>query len=145
MKVIIEQVKTFSLGLTQELNSLLIQLNPDSRTLLDEDVKETIEESSNHLLVAKEPVNHKIVGMLTLIINRIPSWKKGWIEDVVVDKKYRNQGIATELITYAIENAKNNGAVSLNLTSRPEREDANKLYGKLGFKKRDTNVYRMEL
>ena len=145
MKVIIEQVKTFSLGLTQELNSLLIQLNPDSRTLLDEDVKETIEESSNHLLVAKEPVNHKIVGMLTLIINRIPSWKKGWIEDVVVDKKYMNQGIATELITYAIENAKNNGAVSLNLTSRPEREDANKLYGKLGFKKRDTNVYRMEL
>lgn len=144
MKIIIEQLKAIPRDAVSELNSLLMQLNTNSKTLDDKDVKEIIGESSNRLFVAREPVGNKIVGMLTLVIYRIPVWKKGWIEDVVVDKKYRNQGIATKLINYAIANAKINGVLSLNLTSRPMRENANKLYDKLGFTKRDTNVYRME-
>ena len=83
--------------------------------------------------------------MLTLVIYSVPARKKSRIEDVVVDEKYRGRGIATKLVNYAIEKAKNNGVISLDLTSRPERENASKLYLKLGFKKRNTNVYRIKL
>lgn len=145
MEITIEQLKVFSSDVTEVLNDLLVQLNPASKPLNDEDVKEIIEGSSNRFFVAREPVSNKIVGMLTLIIYRIPVWKKGWIEDLVVDKEYRNKGIATKLINYAIKNAKTKGVSSLNFTSRPERETANILYKKLGFKKRDTNVYRIIL
>lgn len=145
MEIFIEQVKTFSPDATQDVNSLLAQLDPASKPLSDGDLREIIAGPSNRFFVAREPINRKIVGMLMLVVYRIPVWKKGWIEDVVVDKEYRNKGIATKLINYAIRNAKANGISSLNLTSRPERENANKLYGKLGFKKRDTNVYRIEL
>ena len=101
--------------------------------------------SSNQVFVARELVNNKIVGMLTLIVYRIPVWKKGWIEDLVVDKDYRNKGIGTKLIKHAVKNAKALGVSSLNFTSSPQREDANRLYHKLGFKKRDTSVYEIEL
>lgn len=145
MEITIEQLKTFSQDLTPKINNLLAQLGSDSKALNDGDIKDIIESQSNRFFVVRESVNKEIVGMLTLIIYRIPAWKKGWIEDVVVDKKYRGKGIATKLINYAIENAKACGVLSLNLTSRPERENANKLYIKLGFKRRDTNVYRIEL
>ena len=145
MEIAIEQIKTFSPDVTGDVNSLLAQLDPTSKPLSDGDLREIISGSSNHFFVARERINRKIVGMLILVVYRILVWKKGWIEDVVVDKEYRNKGIATKLINYAIRNAKANGISSLNLTSRPERENANKLYGKLGFKKRNTNVYRIEL
>lgn len=145
MEISIEQIKNFTKDLTSDVNVLLMQLDPNSKSLRDEDVKEILDSSSNYFFAARESVNHKIVGMLILVVYRIPVWKKGWIEDVVVDKEYRGKGIATRLISYAIESAKVNGISSLNLTSRPERENANKLYRKLGFEKRDTNVYRIEL
>lgn len=127
------------------VNSLLRQLNPASKTLNDEDVKEIIERNSNRFFVAREPFDNKIVGMLTLVISRIPFSKKGWLEDVVVDKNYRNKGIATKLIQYAVKVAKTEEVTSLNFTSRPERKDANRLYQHLGFEKRDTNMYWMKL
>lgn len=145
MEFYIEILKNFSTDITQALNNLLLQLNPGSKNLNDEDVKEIIDAQSNRFFVAREPINNKIVGMLTLIIYRIPVWKKGWIEDLVVDKAYRNKGIATKLIRHAVENAKADGVLSLNFTSSPQRENANRLYRRLGFEKRDTNVYRIKL
>lgn len=145
MEFYIEQLKNFSPQMTQVLNDLLIQLNPGSKALNDKDVKEIIEESSNHFFVAREAASSKIVGMITLVAYRIPIWKKGWIEDLVVDKDYRKKGIATKLIQSAVERAKNLGVLSLNFTSRPEKEDANRLYNRLGFEKRKTNVYWMKL
>ena len=145
MEISIEQIKTFSPNITQDVNNLLGQLDPTSKPLRDRDVREIIDEQSNYFFVARESINRRIVGMLILIVYRILVCKKGWIEDVAVDKEYRNKGIATKLINCAIEIAKANGISSLNLTSRPERENANKLYIKLGFKKRNTNVYRIEL
>jgi len=145
MEINIEQLKTISQDVTQTLNDLLAQLSPGSKALSDEDAREIIEMSSNRLFVARELIDNKIVGMLTLVVYRIPVWKKGWIEDLVVDKDYRNKGIGTKLIKHAVKNAKTIGVSSLNFTSRPQREYANRLYLKLGFKKRDTNVYTMEL
>lgn len=145
MEFYIENVKDYSEELTKAINKLLVQLNETAVPLNGQDVKDMISSSANKLFVARRTDNKEIVGMITLIVYRIPMWKKGWIEDVVVDKEYRGKGIATKLIGAAIESAKAEGLTSVNLTSRPQREIANKLYQRLGFEKRDTNVYWIKL
>jgi ribosomal protein S18 acetylase RimI-like enzyme len=98
------------------------------------------------LLVARDP-DHEglIVGTLTLVLFRIPTGVRSWIEDVVVDGAYRRQGIGAALIRAAVEQARDAGARTVDLTSRPSREAANRLYRRLGFVQRETNVYRYSL
>ena len=84
----------------------------------------------------------KIVGMLTLAVFRIPSGVRAWIEDVVVDTEMRGNGIGAALVRRAIEIAQESKAKTVDLTSRPSREAANRLYQRLGFEQRSTNVYR---
>jgi ribosomal protein S18 acetylase RimI-like enzyme len=86
-----------------------------------------------------------IVGMLTLIIFRIPTGVRARIEDVVVDSTVRGRGVASELTRAALELAAARGAHTVDLTSRPSREAANRLYKHLGFAERETSVYRFEL
>lgn len=145
MEIYIEKVKNYSIELTEAINKLLRQLDESASFLTKEDVKSMIASPVNSLFVARRKNNKEIVGMLTLIVYRIPVGKKGWLEDLVIDKVYRNKGIATKLIHYAIGNAKANGVLYVNFTSRPEKKDANRLYRRLGFEKRNTNVYRIEL
>lgn len=146
MKYHIEQLKTYSMEVSAVLNNLLKQLDSDATPLTKTDVEEMINSSANYLFIARRIDNREIVGMLTLIVYRIPVWKKGWLEDLVVDRAYRNKGIATKLIYHAIEMAKSKGVISLNLTShRTRKVEANKFYKHLGFEKRDTNIYRIVL
>jgi ribosomal protein S18 acetylase RimI-like enzyme len=86
-----------------------------------------------------------IVGSLTLVLFRIPTGLRAWIEDVVVDDQARGQGVGEALNRHAIDLAQGWGARSIDLTSRPDREAANRLYQRLGFRPRDTNVYRYEV
>jgi ribosomal protein S18 acetylase RimI-like enzyme len=83
-----------------------------------------------------------IVGSLTLVLFRIPTGLRAWIEDVVVDGGARGRGVGELLNRRAIELAGQRGATSVDLTSRPSREAANRLYQRLGFVARETNVYR---
>jgi ribosomal protein S18 acetylase RimI-like enzyme len=85
------------------------------------------------------------VGMLTLVTFAIPTGIRAIIEDVVVDERYRGQGVAQALTREALVRADAAGARTVDLTSRPSREEANRLYQKLGFQKRDSNVYRYTL
>ncbi len=89
-------------------------------------------------------VDGRIVGSLTLVVFRTPGGVKAWIEDVVVDGSARGHGVGESLNLAAIERAIELGAKAVNLTSRPSREAANRLYQRLGFVKRDTNVYRYD-
>lgn len=145
MEFYIEKLQKFSLELTAAINKLLKQLNSTATPLTKADIEYMISSTANRLFVARRSDNKEVVGMLTLIVYRIPVWKKGWIEDLVVDEKYRNFGVATKLLKHAIESAKADGVLSLNFTSNPEREVANKFYHSLGFEKRNTNVYRIKL
>jgi ribosomal protein S18 acetylase RimI-like enzyme len=86
-----------------------------------------------------------IVGLLTLVVFRIPSGLRAWVEDVVVDAAARRRGVAEALTKAAIDLARSRGSVTLDLTSRPGRDAANRLYQKVGFEQRTTNVYRLEL
>jgi ribosomal protein S18 acetylase RimI-like enzyme len=85
------------------------------------------------------------VGTLTLVVFSIPTGLRAWIEDVVVDEDARGLGVGEALTMAAVNEARERGVRSIDLTSRPSREAANALYQKLGFKRRDTNVYRFFL
>ena len=86
--------------------------------------------------------NGRIVGMLTLVVCRIPTGVRAWIEDVVVDETMRERGVGEALSREAVSSAVRLGARTVELTSRPSREAANRLYQRLGFTLRDSNVYR---
>ena len=98
---------------------------------------------ATRLLVAR--ADGAIVGSLTLVLVRIPTGLRAIIEDVVVDEQFRGQGVGRALNEVALELARDAGAVTVDLTSRPSREAANRLYLRLGFVIRDTNVYRYTL
>ena len=95
------------------------------------------------LFVAR--LDDHIVGMLTLITFEIPTAVRAWIEDVVVDERARGQGVAAALVQAALDRSADVGARTVDLTSRPDREAANRLYARMGFEQRVTNVYRRNL
>lgn len=112
---------------------------PPTRAELDE----IVGADSTVLFVAR--VDGRIAGALTLAVFRIPTGLRAWIEDVVVDSGARGHGVGEALNLAALEEARRRGAVTVDLTSRPSREAANRLYRRLGFTARETNVYRYEL
>jgi ribosomal protein S18 acetylase RimI-like enzyme len=79
------------------------------------------------------------------VVFRIPTGLRAWIEDVVVDGSARGRGVGEALNRAAIDRARAAGATTVDLTSRPSREAANRLYRRLGFEQRTTNVYRLDL
>ena len=93
------------------------------------------------LFLARAPTG-AIVGCLTLVMFRIPTGLRAIIDDVVVDDAARGAGAGAELTKAALATAADAGARTVDLTSRPSREAANRLYQRLGFERRDTNVYR---
>ncbi len=103
----------------------------------------TIMAGGSTIFIAR--VDGAIVGTLTLVFYRIATGLKAWIEDVVVDERARGHGVGEALNMAALEEAKRHGAKAVSLTSRPSREAANRLYQRIGFSARDTNVYRYDL
>ena len=108
------------------------------------DLEEMVEAPGTRLLLAVDD-GGTVVGTLTLVVFRIPTGVRAWIEDVVTDAAARRRGVAESLTRRACDIATEAGARTVDLTSRPSREAANALYAKLGFELRDTNVYRYEL
>jgi len=130
-----------------ELVSAMTRLVPqlsNSNPPPDRSVLEEIVASDSSILIAAF-IDGVIVGSLTLIVFSIPTGKRAWIEDVVVDENYRNIGIGEALNQEAINIARRLGAKTVDLTSRPSREAANRLYSRLGFVQRNTNIYRFEV
>ena len=125
------------------MNRLIPQLS-NSNPPPDRSALEEIVASDSSILIAAF-IDGVIVGSLTLITFSIPTGKRAWIEDVVVDENYRNTGIGEALNQEAINIARRLGAKTVDLTSRPSREAANRLYSRLGFVQRKTNIYRFEI
>jgi len=87
----------------------------------------------------------EIVGVSTLVVFRIPTGLRAWIEDVVVDAAAGGKGVGTALTEAMLARARELGCVTVDLTSRPSREAANRLYRRVGFERRETNVWRFDL
>ena len=97
-----------------------------------------------HLLLARDD-DGTVLGSMTLVVFAIPTGVRAWIEDVVVDADARGRGVGEALNRQALELARSLGAKTVDLTSRPSREAANRLYQRMGFEPRETNVYRYTL
>lgn len=138
----IEQITSFSPEVFDAIRNLAQQEGKNYKELTESDAKEMLAYTHMHIFVARDTLTSKIVGMGALVIHRIPYVKKATVEDVVVDKDFRGRGIGTELINTLTAKAKELGAAYVDFTARPRREDSNSLYEKLGFVKRETNVYR---
>ena len=122
---------------------LIPQLSASSAPISAQELEEIIESDTTVLFAARS--GQEIVGLLTLAIFRIPTGVRAWIEDVVVDNQARGKGVGDALNRAALAEAERRGAKTVDLTSRPSREAANRLYQRLGFKQRDTNVYRYDV
>jgi ribosomal protein S18 acetylase RimI-like enzyme len=140
----IKEVTRYNKRILKAVNRLLPQLDPDTETITKGKLKALIKSDNSHLFLAVSD-EKEIAGMLTASVYIIPTCIKFWIEDVVVDEAFRGKGIGKELMVHAMEFAKTTGAKSVDLTSRPTRVAANKLYQELGFELRETNVYRFAL
>jgi ribosomal protein S18 acetylase RimI-like enzyme len=126
--------------LVEAFARLIPQLSSSSPPPTAEHLRALVSSPDTVLFLAR--VDGVVVGSLTLAFYRIPTGLKAWIEDVVVDADARGTGVGELLNSVALEEARDRGAKDVSLTSRPSREAANRLYRRIGFEPRDTNVYR---
>jgi ribosomal protein S18 acetylase RimI-like enzyme len=140
MRVEVEVVGQVTDEHVEACRRLLPQLSGTAGPLGAEDLARVAGHQAVTLLVARGPGG--IVGMLSLVTFPLVTGLRARIEDVVVDEAARGQGVATALTMAALDLADQQGARSVDLTSRPLRVEANRLYQRLGFRLRDSNVYR---
>lgn len=143
MSVVVERATEVTPELISAFELLIPQLSSSNPPPQSSELQEIVSSDSSVLFIAR--IDGKIVGSLTLATFRIPTGLRAWIEDVVVDSSARGHGVGEALNQAALAEARGRGAVTVDLTSRPSREAANRLYQKLGFVQRETNVYRFTL
>ncbi|MFC7276366.1 GNAT family N-acetyltransferase [Paractinoplanes rhizophilus] len=142
MSVAIEVVEEVSDELVAAFGRLLPQLSRSAAPLDADRLRAIAGQPGNRLLVAR--LDGAVVGTLTLVVFPIPTGLRAWIEDVVVDESARGHGVGAALTREAVRLARTDGAKTVDLTSRPSRAAANRLYERLGFQLRESKVYRLE-
>ena len=138
--MIVREITEYDSNVLNALHKLLPQLSKNADFPSEEFTRRIVNSDSSRLLVAEE--NDLVLGMLTIVIFPIPTGVRAWIEDVVVDESGRGKEVGEALSKKALMLAKSEGAKTVDLTSRPSREAANRLYQRIGFTPRETNVYR---
>jgi GNAT superfamily N-acetyltransferase len=129
--------------LVAAVTDLLPQLSRSAPPPTEAQLARIVHDPATTLFVAED--DGRIVGTLTLAAFEIPTGRRAWIEDVVTDAAARGKGVASALVNAALDHAAGLGCRTVDLTSRPDREAANRLYVHLGFEQRVTNVYRRTL
>jgi ribosomal protein S18 acetylase RimI-like enzyme len=131
-------------ALTAALERLVPQLSRSNPPPTGEQVAQMLASPAVHQFVAHDD-GGTIVGVATLVVFRIPTAMRAWIEDVITDESARGQGVGEALTRAMLDRARDLGCATVDLTSRPSREAANRLYQRVGFEPRDTNTYRYDL
>jgi len=130
--------------LVEAFTRLIPQLSSSSAPTSRDELIQIVDSEAGILFIARDEAG-RIVGSLTLAVFRIPTGVRAWIEDVVVDDSARGMGAGEALVAAAVVRAEAVGAKTVDLTSRPDRQSANRLYLRTGFEPRTTNVYRRVL
>ena len=143
MSVRIDAVAEANTELQGALAVLLPQLNPSLTIPGLEHLEAMVADPAVTLLVARE--GREIVGTAAVVVYTTPIWLKARIEDVVVDQRVRGRGVGEALVMSCVSVARERGAAMVELQSARSREAANRLYQRLGFELRDSNVYRLKL
>jgi GNAT superfamily N-acetyltransferase len=144
LSIRIEEALVADGELVAAFRRLLPQLSASAKDIEAYDLESIVASPATMLLMARDE-NDEYVGTLTLVLFRSPSGARGWIEDVIVDENSRGNGVGEALVDEAIRQAQKANARTLDLTSNPTREAANRLYVRCGFEERSTNVYRFSL
>ena len=147
--VVVEELTSVTADLREAMARLVPQLSRSAPVPTDDELAEIVSSPATILLAARVAGDDgagagPIVGLLTLVLFRIPTGVRAWIEDVVVDESERGKGVGEALAREAVRRAATAGSRTVDLTSRPSREAANRLYRRLGFVVRETNVYRYD-
>jgi ribosomal protein S18 acetylase RimI-like enzyme len=140
MPIAIEVARKVDGELAAAFARLIPQLSSSTEAPDEERLRRIVEFPANRLLIARD--GDEIVGTLTLVVFPIPTGLRAWIEDVVVDESARGRGVGEAMTVEALRLAAAEGARSVDLTSRPGREAANRLYQRLGFELRPSRLYR---
>jgi ribosomal protein S18 acetylase RimI-like enzyme len=144
--VVVSEATETTPELVEAFERLVPHLSKSNPPPTAEEVAAMVASDASIVLIARDPErDDEIVGTLTLAIFRIPTGLRAWIEDVIVDPRVERRGIGAALTNAAVDRARAEGAKTVDLTSRPSREAANRLYRRVGFEVRDTNVYRHTL
>jgi ribosomal protein S18 acetylase RimI-like enzyme len=143
LKLIVDAATDVDGELERAMAVLIPQLNPALAIPTREHLAAVIAEPSTTLLIAREASS--IVGTATVIVYTSPARVKAHIEDVVVDESARGRGVGEALVRECLNVARKRGARVVELESAKPREAANRLYVRLGFELRETNVYRITL
>ncbi len=143
MDLHVEIVTDVSAELVDAFGRLVPQLSSTAKPLDHEAVGRILACDANTVLIARD--GDAIVGTLTLVMYPVPSGLRARIEDVVVDHAARGHGVAGLLTHEALRLARQAGARTVDLTSRPDRAAANRLYERMGFHPRESTVYRLPL
>ena len=141
MPIVVEEATSVTPELVAAFRRLTPQLSKTAPAPGGAELAEMVRSPATTLLMARDS-EHGLVGSMTLVLFRIPTGIRAWIEAVVVDQDSRGRGVAEVLCREALNRASAAGARTVDLTSRPSREAANRLYLRLGFVERETNVYR---
>lgn len=144
MTIKIVEVDEVTPALVEAFERLTPQLSKSNPPPSEAELRALVESDASVLLMAVDD-DGRFVGTLTLVLFRIPTAQRAWIEDVIVDDAVGGRGIGKALTREAIERARAAGCKTVDLTSRPSREVANGMYQSLGFERRETNVYRFTL
>lgn len=140
----VEIATTLTPAIVDAVDRLVPQLSRSNPPPTVEELGDIVSSPATDLFIALAD-DGTIVGMSTLAVFRIPTGQRAWIEDVVVDESATRQGIGVALTQAMLDRAAERGCVTVDLTSRPSREAANRLYQRLGFTLRETNLYRFDL
>lgn len=143
MNVDVEVLHEVTSEVVEAFHRLLPQLSSSAPPLDADALSAIVSASANTVLVARS--GGQIVGTLTLVIFPIPTGIRAWVEDVVVDEAVRGRRVGEALTLEALRIARQAGARTVDLTTRPSREAAGRLYERLGFERRDSRVYRYAL
>ena len=125
------------------INILIPQLSVSAGSMTYARLLEMVKNERAPILVAR--YGGTIVGIGMMVIYNVPTEKRAWLEEIIVDEKYRGQGLGERISKALIEIAKKEKVSRIYLSSGSQREAANKLYQKLGFERKETNVYRLKL
>ncbi len=140
----VEIATTLTPAIVDAVERLVPQLSRSNPPPTTEELGDVVASPATDLFIAIDNTG-TVIGMATLAVFRIPTGLRAWIEDVVVDEAGRGQGVGEALTNAMVERARELGCRTVDLTSRPSREAANRLYKRAGFEQRETNVYRLEV
>jgi GNAT superfamily N-acetyltransferase len=131
--------------LEQALARLLPQLNAALPIPTMERLDAIMADPAVTLLVARE--ENDIIGTATVIVYTTPFWIKARLDEVVVDASARGKGVGEALVNACLDLARARGAQVAELQSGrgAARDVANRLYRRMGFQLRDSNLYRISL